>query len=349
MILQLTMHKENPKIAVIGTGAIGGIAAGFIAMRGYDVEAVCKYQGLADKIRTEGLHIFGIKGDYKISMPSVAKISELNEIKDIVLLATKATDMLDAARELLPFLKAESLVLSMQNGICVDALAGILGRERTIGCVIGWGATMHSLGELEMTSKGEFVIGDIDHKPDERLPLLKEILSTIVPVRISHNIRGSLYSKLIINSCINSMGAISGLTLGEMLPKRKVRNIYNEIMREAMSVADAMNIKVERYAGILDYHWLLKKNGAFNNFIRHLLIRMMGFKYRRLKSSSLQSLQRGKETEIDYLNGYIADNGRKLNIPTPVNDKVIELIKDIEAGKRRISVDNLCHPFFAGF
>ena len=73
------------------------------------------------------------------------------------------------AEALLPFLKPESLVVSLQNGISEDALGAVLGRERVAGCVVGWGATHTGAGQLEVTSEGEFVLGNIDHRPDERL------------------------------------------------------------------------------------------------------------------------------------------------------------------------------------
>lgn len=343
------MYGKDSRIAVIGTGAIGGVSAGFMAKAGYNVEVVCKYSELAEKIKSRGLHIFGVRGDNKVIMPAVAKISELSEKKDVIFLATKATDMMAAAKDLTPVLTDTSVVVSMQNGICEDALAEIFGRERTIACVVGWGAIMHGPGELEMTSTGEFVIGNIDNKPDPRLSGLKEILGTIVPVKVSENIIGNLYSKLIVNSCINSLGAICGLYLGEILSIKKIRNIFLEIMREAIAVANAMEIKVEVYAGKLDFYKVLQGSGFFANFKRHFLVRAIGFKYRKSKSSTLQSLERGKPTEIDYLNGYIASNGRKLNIPTPVNDKIIQIVKDIEAGKKQIAISNLDDAFFSRF
>jgi 2-dehydropantoate 2-reductase len=115
---------------------------------------------------------------------------------------------------------------------------------------------------------------------------------------------GELYSKLIINSCINSLGVIGGVTLGKLLANQKAREVFFEIMREAMSVADAMHIKVEPAGGgKLDYYRLLAQSGMFAAMKRYLTIRVVGFKYRRIKSLSLQSLERGRETEIDFLNG----------------------------------------------
>lgn len=153
------------KILIIGTGAIGGVCAAILAKNNFDTTVVCKYPELAVKIKERGLKISGIKGTMQVKMPAVASINELTDKYDIVLLATKATDMIGAAKELMPFLNESSLVVSMQNGICEDALAEIVGRERTVGCVVGWGATMHAPAELEMTSSGEFVIGNIPGSP----------------------------------------------------------------------------------------------------------------------------------------------------------------------------------------
>lgn len=341
------MFTGKSKIAVVGAGAIGGITAGFIARAGYDIELVCKHPDLADKIHRHGVHIYGTRGDFTVLMPAVARISDLSSRKDIILLATKATDMIEAARELLPFLKETSVVVSLQNGICEDALAKIVGRERTIGCVVGWGATMHAPGELEMTSTGEFVIGNIDNKDDDRLSFIQEILSLVVPVEISKNIIGHLYSKLIINSCITSLGAVCGLTLGEMLSIKKIRKIFIGIMHEAMAVSDAMGLSVEIYAGKIDYYKFLKREDFLNTLKRHLVIYLIGYKYRNIKSSSLQSLERGKPTEIDYLNGFIAENGKQLGVSTPINDRIIQIIKNIEAGKRKISIENFNDSFFS--
>jgi 2-dehydropantoate 2-reductase len=335
----MAMFSPASKIGVIGAGAIGGVSAALLARAGYQVEIVCKYPELANKIRQTGLHLFGAKGEMTVPMPAVAHIAELSGPKDIVLHVTKATDMIQAARELLPFLHGHSVVISLQNGLCEEALAEVVGRSRTIGCVVGWGATMHAPGELEMTSGGEFIIGNIDQQPDERLPELQKILSAVVPVQISSNIIGHLYAKLIINSCITSLGAICGLYLGEMLARPAIRDLFLDIMREAMAVAAGMNITVEPM-NRLDYRRFLQGNSWFSHFRRHALIRLIGLKYRRLKSSSLQSLERGNPTEIDFFNGFIAASGQKHGVPTPVNDWVVQTIKAIEVGKLSISPNN---------
>ncbi len=334
------MSWTRPRIGVIGAGAIGGITAALIRQAGYDVEIVCKYENVARQTNENGLHIQGFCGDHWVPMPAVSEIKNMKADKDLILLATKATDLVPAARALLPLLTPDTLVVSLQNGICEETLGEVVGLDRVIGCVVGWGATMNSPGELEMTSGGEFIVGTLDKRPEPKLQTIKEIFDQVVPCHISENILGSLYAKLIVNSCITSLGAICGLYMGQMLADRKIRNIFIDIMHEAMAVADAMDLHVETLGGRMNYYRFMAGSGTLAQLRRHLMIRLIGFKYRRLKSSSLQSLERGKPTEIDYLNGYITDKARKLNVPVPVNDKVIRMIKEIEAGNRGISPEN---------
>ena len=331
------MGREQ-KIAVIGAGAIGGITAAYLSQAGYDVELVCKYREKAERIAKEGLHIIGVRGEHTIPLKAVETIEQLADQKDILLVVTKAYDMPDAVERALPKIKDDAVVVSMQNGICVEAMAKIAGAGRTVGCVIGWGSTMLGDGTLNMTSEGDFVIGGF--LPDKDVSVLKDVLDTVMPTRISDNIVSDLYSKMIINSCITSMGVLSGLYLGQILKKRAARNIFIAIIREALDVANAMGLKVEPFGGKLDYYSLMKGNGAAAKLKRHLMIRIIGYKYRRLKSSSLQSLSRGKPTEIDYFNGYIAQKGAELGVKTPVNTRITEMVKEIESGQRAIDPIN---------
>lgn len=334
------------RVLVVGAGSIGGITAALCKQAGHDVTIVCKYPELVPQIQDEGLRVFGVCGEHQISMPAVATIAELDGRFDTVLLAVKATDMLAAAKQLLPLLHERSAVVSLQNGICEHDLAQVLGAERVIGAVVGYGATMHAPGELEMTSHGEYIIGTIDGRPDDRLDAIAELLSAVVPTSISTNIIGALYAKLIINSCITAMGAVCGLYLGEMLSRRPLRAIFIEVIREAMAVAQAMELRVEVYGGKLDYYRFIAGDGWWAGFKRHAMIRLIGFKYRRLKSSSLQSLERGKPTEIDWLNGYIVARGAEHGIATPVNRRIVEQIKEIEAGQRTIAPGNFAEDVY---
>jgi 2-dehydropantoate 2-reductase len=338
--------KRN--ILVIGGGAIGGVISARLTQKKYQVDLLVKYPSLKDIAKNEGLKVIGHLGEFSSKVNTFLPSDLLSETFDIVLIATKAPDLEEAALHILPFLGKDSLVVSRQNGICEDDLARIVGYKRTVGCVVGWGATMIKPGVYDMTSGGEFVIGTLDSIPVERMEYLKEILSNIVPVYITENIYGTLYSKLIVNSCISTLGGISGIIMGKMLKKRKIRKIFLEILREAMRVAEAMNLKVEPYANKIDYYEFTKE-GFYNSLKHHLAIRLIGLKYRRLKSSALQSLERGKKTEIDWFNGYILKKAAEYKINVPVNEKLVEIINEIEAGKRSVGMHNLDDAFLRQF
>ena len=311
---------------------------------GSDVTLVCKHQEIADIASGRGLHITGVRGEHMVHLDAVADIAELDGTYDVALIATKAYDMPACARALLPYLKDNSLVLSLQNGICTDALAAVVGKERTVGCVIGWGATMLGPGELAVTSKGEFLIGRISGD-QEALEPIRRAMNAAAPTVITPDIYAELYSKLIVNSCITSLGAICGLYLGQMLRRSQARRIFLGIIREAMDVAHAQGLKVPPFGGRLDYDKLLDGDGALDNLRRHAMILLVGLKYR-LKSSSLQSLERGRPTEIDYFNGFIAQKGEELGVDCPINRRLTVMIKEIEGDKRSIKVANLYDPVF---
>jgi len=344
------MTEKGLKIAVIGAGAIGGVTAAFIKKAGWDPILVCKHADTLAQVTAPGLRVAGLKGTHTVPMRAAQTIAELPAGLDIVFHATKANDCVAAAEALLPLLKPESMVVSLQNGISEDALADVLGRERVVGCVVGWGATHTGAGQLEVTSEGEFVLGNIDHRPDDRLDIIRQMLAVVQPTRISDNIMGELYSKLMINACINSLGAITGVTLGELLAVRKIRSIFIALMQEALAVANAMGIRVEpSTGGKLDYYPFLAGSGILKQIKRHLVIRIIGLKYRRIRSSSLQSLERGRPTEVDYLNGYICDRAADHGVQVPVNRAVVAMIKAIEAGQRPLSMENMADPAFADF
>jgi 2-dehydropantoate 2-reductase len=329
------------KIVVIGAGAIGGVTAAYMAVSAIDVTLVCKHESLAETVRTSGLRITGPHGEHRIKMKAVAEISELRDTYDCCLIATKAYDLEAAAKAILPELTPDALVVSLQNGICFDVLARTVGTSRAVGAVITWSSTYMGEGHLELTGEGGFIIGLPGGGTTPQLEALRDAMNNAFPTTISDDIFGEIYSKLIINSGITCGGAMTGQTLGQMLSGRKARLFFMEIVREDMTVAAAMGLKVPPFGGKLDYDKFVKGKHLTAQLRRHLILIFVGLRYRKLKSSSLTALQRGGKTEVDTLNGWIVQKGRELGVPTPVNENVVRIIKEIEAGTRQISPDNI--------
>ena len=347
------MNEKTPRFVVIGPGAIGGATAALLARAGRDVVLVCKRPGLAATVASEGIHVRGARGDFRTRLAAVTTIEELEGTFDYALITVKAPDLQNAARRLLPFLRADSLVVSMQNGICVEALAEVVGAERAVGCVVGWGSTLVAPGEIDITSTGELAIGTLSGASPAGTPagtptgvpagmeVLREALDNVFPTEIAPDILSRLYSKLLVNSGFASIGVLCGLRLGAMLVRSDARALFIAVIREAVAVADAIPLRIPPYAGKLDYYRLLAGSGPLADLRRTLFLWAFGFKYRRLKSSSLQSLERGHRTEIEYLNGYIERRGRAIGVPTPVNSRIAAMVREIEGGKRAISPANL--------
>ena len=334
-------------IVIIGAGAVGGVIAAHLSNLNYNIQLVCKHREILESIENNGLRIDGIKEPVICYPDTVIDISQIADKPDIVFLATKANEIKELVQNIVPFLKNDTAVVSLQNGICEDFVAEIVGPDRTVGCVVDWGATMHAPGRIELTSDGGFIIGELDGEVTHRLLILKSMLEKIFKVKISSNIYGALFSKLIINSCINTLGAISGLYLGELLNLNIARSIFLHVLTEGVQVAKTSQVKLEKIGGKIDlYKFALKPKELSNNFsmpllMKHLMIQLIGLKYRRIKSSSLQSLERDKPTEIDYLNGYIIKKAQQFNIPVPVNQKLVNIVKHIETGKIKIDRENL--------
>ncbi len=340
---------RQSKILVVGAGAIGGIIAAFLTRAGQNVQLVTKYPDLADRIRESGIQVSGIKGSFTFPVPAVATIDEAEGEFDFVIIATKAYDLIYPAVEAVERLTPNGKIVTIQNGIVEEHIAAVVGREKVIGCVVGWGATLESPGVMRMTSGGEFVIGSLDGESKEELKVLKEILNRFLKTTIVDDIYAHLYSKLIINMCVTTLGAISSYNVGQMLWKRQFRHLIVQIVREAIDVADAMGMRVPFYAEKLNYYYLAKQVSFFPSIIKHIVMLDFGWKYRNLKSSSLQSLERGKKTEISYMNGYVVKKGMELSVKTPLNTILVEYVSQIEKGMFDTTPMNFCSQEFKPF
>jgi len=200
---------------------------------------------------------------------------------------------------------------------------------------------MHAPGVNEKTSGGSIHIGELDGKISERIKKLEAALEVVCPVVISTNIRGALWSKMAINCMITTVGALTGQLLGEMLKERRVRQAFLVIYREVLDTAQAAGIKLERIAANPRLMYMRPNAGRIHRFLKDKLMKLVGRRYGKLKSSMLQSLERGRPSEIDYLNGYVVETAKKHGVPVPLNALVTKMIKEIESGKRKIEQRNM--------
>ena len=329
------------KIILVGAGSIGGTTAVMLKEHGADIQIVEANALRAETIRTSGLRLTGALGDHCETFTVYESIDSLTEVYDVCIIATKYFALEAVAQQMLPYVKADGMFVSMQNGICTGILSSVVGAHRTVGCMIGFGATLQKDGSVNVTSKGELMLGRLDGAIDDDLKALVKIYNGLLPTKAVDNIDARLYSKLIVNSCINSIAALTGETVGRMLQTKQAKLIFLEIAREATLVSKKMGLKVPPYAKVLNYNLLLLSEADWFKNICCALVSVVGKRFGDVRPSTLQSLDRGEKTEIDIFNGYIVKNGEKTGVPTPVNRQIYDFIKRIEAGEEKSTLDNL--------
>lgn len=332
---------------LMGCGSVGGVLASTLLRAGRDVAIVTNNNEITHAVNTFGLRVKAPKGEWAVPAQVSTRLDELRGPFDTVLLAMKATDVEQAARDVASFLAPEGFVVTLQNGIVEDRIAEILGRERVIGALVGWGATMRAPGEYQITSGGEIVFGELDGQVTARARRLLSTLESATPTTLSNNIYGVLWSKLAINCTITTLGAVTGQLLGRMLSRRRVRQLALAITSEVMDVARAQRISMEPVGGTLDIERLYLPPGrrrrgfGWDILLRQIIMFAVGVRFRQLKSSMLQSLERGRRAEIEFMNGYVVEKGQEKGVPTPVNTALTAMVREIESGERSMSPRNL--------
>ena len=345
----MSTYTESERVLLLGCGAVGGVIAGGLLRAGRPLSIVTHNDEIAQAINRDGLRLTTPEGQWTLPATAHVCLEDARGPFDAVYLAMKATDVEEAARDVAGCLTPRGYVVTLQNGVIEDRVAAILGRERVVAALVGWGATMHAPGVYEMTSCGELVVGETDGRLTDRVGRIQATLNDAAPTTISTNIYGVQWSKLAINCVITTLGAITGQLLGEMLRRSAIRRLGLAIVSEVVDVAQACGIVLEPVGGTLDIGRLYlppeRRHGGlgFDLLTRHVIMLVVGVKFRKLKSSMLQSLERGRRCEIDIMNGYVVEQGRARGVPTPVNSALTELVHDIEVGRRTIRPENLEH------
>ncbi|HEX3343155.1 MAG TPA: 2-dehydropantoate 2-reductase [Polyangiaceae bacterium] len=333
------------RFLVMGCGAVGGIVASHLLESGQDVAAYSSNAGIADAIDARGYQLRG-EGPAR-SVPGRVHREVPPGPFEVVVLATQPTHVEDAARTALPSLAPDGVMVCLQNGLCEERVARIVGDARTGGAVVSWGAAMPEPGLYDRTAAGGFTLGRLDASSDPRLEEIARALECVGPTEITGNLAGKRWSKLAINCAISSMGTLGGDRLGPLLQHRFVRRLALEVMTEVVHVARRERITLEKVSGTLDLEWIAltdeerRASGSPALLAKHALLYAVGLRFRRMRSSMLAAIERGREPAVDFLNGEVIDRGRRHGIPTPVNDRIRSLVWEVAARRRTPSLDLL--------
>ena len=329
------------RIAIYGAGSLGTILGAFISKAGVPIELINRNKAHVAALKEKGAQVVGTMN---FNQPVVAYTpDEMSGTYDIIFLMTKQQHNAEVVQMLKGFLASDGVLVTFQNGLPEVQLAEVLGEERVLGCTVAWGATMQSPGVCELTSEPDalsFSLGAISKQRSKHFAKVKDLLEKMGTVEVEENFLGTRWSKLLINAAFSGMSAVLGCTFGEAAGPKESRRIVQALIKECIDVCQVGGIRIEPVQGkdivkLLNYTNALKR--AFSFFIIPIAIR----KHAKLKASMLQDLEKGKLTEVDAINGAVSKYGRKVNFPTPVNDKVVEIIHRIEQGELKPCFDNL--------
>jgi len=340
--------NPQPRILVMGAGSIGGTVAATLTEIGSAVTAVSTNLSIRAAVDKAGYRVVD-EGEERTVRGWVSPAPEGKY--DLCILATQPPNVEEAARTALPHLGDDAQVVVLQNGLCEDRVAAIVGAERVIGAIVAWGASMPEPGRYERTAAGGFQIGRLYSAPDVDVRRVAELLEAIGPVTLTTNLRGARWSKLALNCAVSALGTIAGERLGPLVRVRRYRRLALEAMTECVDVARAESVELEKVAGTLDLTWIAlteadrASRGSASLTAKHALLLAVGLRYRRMRSSMLAAIERGRTPAIDFLNGEVVTRGERHGIATPVNRRIVDTVWEIAKGQiksSRETLDRVC-------
>ncbi|MCX5704544.1 MAG: 2-dehydropantoate 2-reductase [Candidatus Omnitrophica bacterium] len=313
------------KIAVIGAGAIGGLVAGYLKLKGNDVTLVGRPDAVK-AIKADGLRISGVRGELDISLPVCEALSEK---VDLAILATKTQDLESALKTNIDFIR-DALVLTTQNGLQADSIvSGFIPKEKIISSIVMFGSTYLKPGEIVHNFDKSWIIGKAFGRNDDSVVKVSHVLNTIFPTIVSEEILGMKYLKVFVNSN-NCIPAILGVSMQEVFSDVDICAVSVAIWKEGLSVMNKAGIslsslpdfpleRVTKLAALSLPEAAKIFSGIMTNLSREPMY-----------GSILQSIKRGKNSEIDYINGEFVALAKKNNAIAPLNEKLVEMVHQVE-------------------
>ncbi|MBM3925374.1 MAG: 2-dehydropantoate 2-reductase [SAR202 cluster bacterium] len=322
------------QITIFGAGAIGGLTGALLEKAGQPVTLVDKVADHVRCINADGLRVTGFAGEFRVR-PKALEPHQLKGPLDTVFLCVKSLHTLDAMNALMPHLGPKSTLVCFQNGVNEETIAKLIGPQRTVGCLVQWGGDYQSPGHIEYGNHGPYQIGELDGRTTPRLVELQKVLSKAQETFITGNIMGHKWSKQVWGYFYIG-NALGTSPVPAMFANPRVQRILYACFKEGIAVCQADGIKLEPFAEVpfdppafakLDFEATLP---LFQQYADHYrpFVKVFSGPWRDIAV-------RKRPTEVDYVLGPFVEKGRQCRIPTPLTERMIALVKDVEQGRRQ--------------
>lgn len=339
------------RIGIMGAGAIGCNVGGMLARAGHDITFIDQWPAHVEAMKTSGLKLSGTWPDHDVPASAFTALhlyeaQSITEPFEAAFLAVKGYDTEWATMFIMRFLNADGVVVDFQNGINDERVAAVAGRHRTLGCVITIGAGLYEPGVALRTDPIDsgrvgFKIGELDGSDTERAHKLVEAMNSVTLTKFTPNLFGERWSKMAANCMSNPLAGLSGYGTAEMKTVPLARRISIQVAAEVINVARAAGHEVEPIGGIEAQRYV---DGAAGKNLSSLEASMAAAVAGNLaigRPSFLQDVMRGRRTEIEELNGFVASEGKRLGVPTPFNEAVVREVTKHAVGTLKPDPTNL--------
>ena len=330
------------KIAVLGTGANGASIAADLTNAGLDVVLIEQWPAHVEAMREHGVRIEMPDETIltKVRAYHLCEVCTFDEPFDVVLLVMKAYDTPWACQLIKPYLKDDGLLAGVQNGMTIDAIADVVGPERTIGCVIEISSQMFEPGNVKRQSPPDrswFAVGSIDPATAGREGEVQELLAHAGTTVVSSDIRSAKWMKLISNCTTLATTAIFGVPIADAVNTPGMREIMLRSGGEALTAGQDLGLRIEPIFG------LSEDDVLHTNQLVELLLDKLTSTYIMPDTITtvLQDHMKNRKSEVEDVNGWVVEEQEKLGKTAPVNAAIVEISARIKRGEVEPGPDNL--------
>jgi len=307
---------EMMKIAVIGAGAMGGSYGGLLADAGHEVSLIDTWEEHVAAINRDGLLVDGALGEHRLKLPASTEAAD-DQTADMAIIFTDSNNTEVAAATAAKILGPDDFAITFQNGIGnVEKVQAVLGKDRVLGGSSMCSAATRGPGHVCLTHLRGTSVGEIDGGESNRTEAVVSVLEDAgFGAKSVPNIMGTIWEKFVVNCGGNAVSAVTGLRSAETARIPEVAAYKDHVLAEVMAVLDAKGIKLPNPD--IAAQIKIGSRKSFN------------------QPSMLQHVLRGRQTEIDALNGIVVRDAKEFGIPTPYNESLVALLKGRELAQMR--------------
>ena len=333
---------SNKRIAVIGCGAIGGSVSADLTEAGLDVTVIDQWPEQVETVRTAGLSVtMPDRAVHELlSAIHIHQLASLTPSFDLVFLAVKSYDTRWMVELIAPYLKDDGVVVGLQNGMNDDAIASIVGRERTVGCVVELSAEIFEPGILQRDTTRDgtwFAVGELDGSVTPRLKEIKAVMDHFAKIEISEKIQDAKWTKLITNTMVMGPFGLFGITNWKAKDLPGMLEICVALGRESMAVGEALGYEMQPVFGLTAEEIAGGGDAALLTAMQTLM-RHIG---QHGTTVPIHDHKKGRKSEMNLISGLVTRGGKAHGIRTPCNNAVVEIDRRINQGETPMQVENL--------